>query len=49
MLKLTQNTIKRMIHADITEEISFLYHNDFRRVKLHQDKTTTKNITAFLE
>ncbi|GBM86860.1 hypothetical protein AVEN_223908-1 [Araneus ventricosus] len=35
-----------------TEEIPFLYPNDFQRVKFHQDKATnhtSKSTTAFLE
>ena len=50
MLKSTQSTIKRKFYV-FTEEIAFIYPNDFYRVKLHQEKTASliSKCIAFLE
>ncbi|GBO46880.1 hypothetical protein AVEN_39946-1 [Araneus ventricosus] len=43
---------EKVLRPIFTEEIPFLYPNDFQRVKLHQDKDashTSKSTTAFLE
>ncbi|GBM51342.1 hypothetical protein AVEN_110799-1 [Araneus ventricosus] len=43
---------EKVLHPIFTEEIPFLYPNDFQRVKLHQDKAashTSKSTTALHE
>ncbi|GBM55268.1 hypothetical protein AVEN_272339-1 [Araneus ventricosus] len=43
---------EKVLRPIFTEEISCLYPNDFQRVKLHQDKATSrtsKSTIAFLE